>query len=186
MTAPANHNPPEGLEEELSNVPLDRGLRRAAFDLCRVLKVYYTDPTAALRATVDAVEEIAEGEGWDGEELAEEIYFSWPRVKSAACSDPAREAFLWAKAQPENKLPGTWPPLKKFRRDAATVFLMCRHLSGEDSKPFYLPCRKVGGLLGCSHERAASLIRELVNNGYLVIHKQATRTRAAHYRVGRQ
>lgn len=183
MTRPAAHNQTEGLREALLNVPLDRGLRRAAFDLVRVLKVYFSEPNPAFQASMPILEDLAEGEGWDSETLVEEIFMTWPRVRHAADSDPVSAAFLWAKSQRSARLPGIWPPSQKFKRDAAVTMLMCRRL-GHEGQPFFLSCRKLAGLLGCDFTRAAALLRTMIKNEILVVHTEATKTRAAYYRLG--
>jgi len=142
MTRPAAHNQTEGLEEALLNVPLDRGLRRAAFDLVRIMKVYFNEPNPAFQASMPILEDLAEGEGWDVETLVEEIFMTWPRVRHAADSDPVNAAFQWAKSQRSARLPG------------------------------------------CDFTRAAALLRVMVKNEILIVHTEATKNRAAYYRLG--
>lgn len=78
-----------------------------------------------------------------------------------------------------------WMKGQDFGELGERLLRMCLALSAYfQPEPFFLDCRTAGDRLGISHTSAASLLKSLVRDGYLVLVKKGHTGKASEYRIG--
>lgn len=163
-------------------VSLENGIKRCAFDATRVLKNYYSDVGKATMETYDTLESMCGSAKYDIDVLIEEIYFAWGKTLAATADDPVEAAARWAESQ---KLPAldALPPIRRIQDSAGKTLLLCRYLSCNGHRVFWISCRDLAKELGCDRDRAAGILRVLREAGYLTLVEEATKTKATRYRL---
>lgn len=156
------------------NIPLEM----ASLQLCRggqAVLLKHGHPKdldqTALDLTLAAFETLRDEFGWNlsEDEFHEDVLTRWQTVKFPVGQSPLAVAIERAQAQDKIEMPeypGPLPPAR-FMRDSGITLEVCRILSGNGEKIFFVPTRNLADGLGCDWKRAARILNFLKANGWI-------------------
>ena len=161
--------------------------QRTAFDISRRLQglLHEFEFTGEPGAFTNLIQRYAESNDLDPEDLEGEVYLCWDSVIAPEGGDPVEYAARLARREntPEDfmpKAPG------KVRRQAFQTLCICRRLSNDGSRAFFVSCRKLAEALEVSRMTASRLLDLLCKEGYIERStRKATRDKAQYYRLSK-
>jgi len=133
----------------------------------------------------DIVKCVASDYEWDPDDLWEEFFLAWDKVRLPEGQD--RLTMAWADILATDDwepLAGKYPS-EAMRQACERVGALARRLAESNGGIVFLPTRRIGDLLGKSHDSAARMIRYLKRDHVLVLVRPHTRYMAAEYRYVR-
>ncbi len=178
LRASIEDNPPIDFDEDME--------WQCGFLLARriqgVLIEHGYNPRTVKRANFrEFLRQFAEAEGIDADNLAEQFWDVWEKIRTPEGVDPVAAAAAKVTGKP---LEGDWAT-EVFARDATAVYEIALELAGGVGGGCFLPCRKIASALGCDAMRVSRLLNALVLNGYLVRVGAATKTQAQRFEVAK-
>src|SRR5262249_42595664 len=131
---------------------------RASFALARRLRTLADDHPEQFEAAVLA---FCEKTGHDFEEMWYDFLACWEKVKIAEGIDILGWALARAKAEPYQAIPSFGA---KYALLASTAWHLAQHTH---PAPFWLPCKRLGALLGCTPMTVSRVIDLLEKNNII-------------------
>ncbi|HPO17368.1 MAG TPA: hypothetical protein PLI09_28305 [Candidatus Hydrogenedentes bacterium] len=176
----------QDLDDSLNRDPVvldDDMFWRFGFDLARrvqgVLLAHGYDPARVdLNRFEDFLKQIADDYEMNADELTEQVWDAWDKIRLPAGIDPIAAA---AAAPVEVELKGKYPNAQ-FKTDAARVLNIAQQLS-QTTSTFYLPVHKLAGQLNTQPKRIARILRALEKNGHLWKRGAYSRTKAQRWEL---
>jgi hypothetical protein len=126
------------------------------------------------------VGDFADREGTDSDDLLEDFFDKWSKVKVPEGGDPVRAAA--AKADGHTALSGDWPT-ERQRLLAARIYETALTLAGGVGGTFFASCRKLAEVLGAERMSVSRALNQLVATEYFAKEGIATTIKAQRFKV---
>ncbi len=127
----------------------------------------------------DFIQQFAEVEGIDADDLAEQFWDCWEKIRTPEGTDPVTVAAADLNGR---VIEGDFST-ERMQGYASKIYYMGRALAGGVGGVFFLSCRKIEETLSVDRMTANRAINELLRNGYLTKEGAATTKAAQRYKV---